>query len=624
MSYNFNAVNINFTNKKFTNLSEADQKYIIQYIVNILSVIDSFHDFGGKPALKVEKKFKSTEGKIGIEKEKIDKENEIIKKENEIITEENIIIKINKENIEKYLTLYCNKMLEINDTIYSKLSSEAKKIIDDFKNIKVLKTKKVSSSFIATDGYLYNSPPDKSITFSRVNEDDFRQEFKQNFIIFIKENFVRDTGSNFEQSIEQINKKIIENFKILLPNPDLTVINDDDIIRCRNILYLLIQNNTDNNLKTILLNELKIENTKHSSWNINRDKINDLKNNNLTYPSSYLLDMTGEVKDKVKDNWKTEKWNFNWLFFNSQYLDPNKIRLSYKSISTSTTPTISKKFTKKENYKYGVKLIKDTIILGDPNDPDNKHTFQANNTAFGDKPMDKPIIEASIGAEIIQCDRDNEIDTIINNIIDIINNGTVSENKVFANLGFKRCGDWLQITQIKNMSKNGYFVLKTGDFWCDLAAVFVGCPTILDDNLYNITYQPIRSNDYSTYTRDRDQIQIYKSIELKNSEDKWSGLELYEGDECKDKDPKNICNEVEKPIKYNLPKGYLSVLINKYLKYKSKYLKQKEPNNINKINSIIKSKRIELYNNINNMNYDNIKQKYLKYKTKYLDIKTIK
>ena len=63
-----------------------------------------------------------------------------------------------------------------------------------------------------------------------------------------------------------------------------------------------------------------------------------------------------------------------------------------------------------------------------------------------------------------------------------------------------------------------------------------------------------------------------------------------------------------------IPPDIIPYIINKYLKYKMKYLKKKNP--YLEINQNIENERKKLMND-KTVNYDSLYQKYIKYKNKY-------
>ena len=553
LSLNFNEKNINFNNLNFINSKFKDD--IILYIINTLSILDSFHDFAGKR-----------------------------------ITETSY-----KNKIAELLGVYCKEIIRINKEIYNRIQTDiqSKNILDNFNKIEFgNKGIQLINFTELKKGYLTDQ---NDITYSNVNDPPKKKDFYPKFIDFIKKNLIEpDVKSklSFETSIKSKNEEITKNFKILFPNNDKfwnDLTNLKKIIKCRNILYLLINNITNNDYKTILLNELNIPSNQHENpeWIIDKNKIESLKVINTTYPTSYILDESNE-DDLSKEFWNKENyWNFSWYFSNKDIIDPNVSQLSPNSLVTGSTETIAKKFIIPNENRYTTKMKQTEIKLGN-----NNHIFKANETAFENTRIQEPYLNATIEGEVFSISK-NEVVQIAEELNKLDESNI---KQICALFGFKRFGDWFQIAQTKHTYKEGYFILKTGDFWCNIAAIFTGCPCILNGNLYNINYNPTRLD-----------IELFKitDVDLLNLEKVDDNKEL----------------QVKKPQSYTLPKGNLTVLINKYLKYKFKYLKQKKQIDINNINNIIKSTKIELYNNINNINYENIKQKYLKYKTKYLLLK---
>jgi hypothetical protein len=204
-------------------------------------------------------------------------------------------------------------------------------------------------------------------------------------------------------------------------------------------------------------------------------------------------------------------------------------------------------------------------------------------------------------------------------------------------LGYKRFGDWNQISQIKKYYKNGYFILRSDDWWCCVTAIFVGCPIIMDhtDIIGDIISDD--NKDDEDVLDDSNNEDSYDEYDINNKtyifncnlmpdivsiEDNiklFSSTSQKKIDQIKSLPSKLIPvrNIFKDAGTYNIDPKEFSFLLNKYLKYKMKYLKQKGIH-INKIKEIINIEKEHLNNNIN---YEVIKNKYLKYKNKYLQSK---
>ena len=160
--------------------------------------------------------------------------------------------------------------------------------------------------------------------------------------------------------------------------------------------------------------------------------------------------------------------------------------------------------------------------------------------------------------------------------------------------GFKRRADHHQAEQVKEY--NPFILILTLDWWNAMYSIFKGSPIIFKgskDNdlyIYNNNYFlknfPIDSYEYRIFD---DMVASPNPFDIKISSTQTKELNL----------------------------GIFSIF-KKYLKYKFKYLKQKGQKNLK---NIIESNKKELYKNINNTSYEEIKHKYLKYKNKYLQSK---
>jgi hypothetical protein len=307
---------------------------------------------------------------------------------------------------------------------------------------------------------------------------------------------------------------------------------------------------------------------------------------------------------------KSETMLYNWLFFNKDNIDQGSgITASSFTTKDNSNTVIGRKIwqpglTEKEKKKriYGTKMIEDIEIrLGNYN-----HIFKGSHDIFGDIKVETnnntiSKINSTIDGIPINFNEENEISNILNKL-EKSNIPDTDINNIIAHFGFKRFGDWFQSALIKKMYNDGYFTLETDDFWNKILAIFIGCTVIY------------------TYTNDKKDVireEIY-NCNIKPERPLLNNIYKLEDSNLRPIDINLDLDIYTDTYTYQLPKGYLSVLINKYLKYKLKYLKQKKQLNINKINNIIKYKKIELYNNIDNINYQYIKQKYLKYKNKYL------
>jgi hypothetical protein len=166
--------------------------------------------------------------------------------------------------------------------------------------------------------------------------------------------------------------------------------------------------------------------------------------------------------------------------------------------------------------------------------------------------------------------------------------------------GAKRAGDWIQCIQA---SRNN-LLLETQDFYCQVFALAVGAPIILDfegsQKIYNANIRPainLLTENWEQFSKNDSDLIISRELPVDNVV-----LPFY----SQSKDLNNS------QIFYgNVPTQLFTSIIKKYLKYKNKYLKYK---NGATHNPITKEPKLDL------LNYEQIKTKYLKYKKKYLKI----
>ena len=163
------------------------------------------------------------------------------------------------------------------------------------------------------------------------------------------------------------------------------------------------------------------------------------------------------------------------------------------------------------------------------------------------------------------------------------------DNKlVCACIGIKRVGDWLQAS----LCKRDNFLLLSMDFWCIMFALLIGTPILIDEYIYNNSY--IHN----------------KSLET---------LKIINGNITSAESPVLISPFIQDDISY---KGIqinfqnIDYFINKYLKYKYKYLIKKNIELTKNFTKQLIMKKSYILNT--DMNYNKIQKKYFKYKCKYI------
>ncbi len=170
-----------------------------------------------------------------------------------------------------------------------------------------------------------------------------------------------------------------------------------------------------------------------------------------------------------------------------------------------------------------------------------------------------PIIIKSLSSNLTEIDKE-KLSTII--IIDADFNNSIDKLKTYKNadeiivtllFGAKRFGDWSQM----NISKTNYFYLQTDDLLCKLYGILIGAPVLWIDNNYNIisyNYDKVKNNNINF---DFDTIQ-----------NKIIHRRLYENMGT------IFGNKKKLTIKNKLTPNE-RIYYEKYIKYKTKYLKLK-------------------------------------------------
>jgi hypothetical protein len=183
--------------------------------------------------------------------------------------------------------------------------------------------------------------------------------------------------------------------------------------------------------------------------------------------------------------------------------------------------------------------------------------------------------------------------------------------KIGINYMEKVMADSHQAAEIKK--HNAIISLFTLDFWCAMLAIFIGCCIIyyssLNENkdiqnmgicIFNNAYalegfNPSKLVDLLKYYNNGTGTGTTTLISMN-----FDHLQINDTQEIALQDPLSI--------------------FKKYLKYKFKYLKKKGNSN-SSLKNMIELNKKKLYENINNISYEEIKHKYLKYKNKYLQSK---
>ena len=171
----------------------------------------------------------------------------------------------------------------------------------------------------------------------------------------------------------------------------------------------------------------------------------------------------------------------------------------------------------------------------------------------------------------------------------------------------------------ETINKNSKYnlLLSTSDYWAEKYAILIRCPIISKyTNWYGGNHLDTELSVLfcQTMTPDINNNPLRKQILEYN-------------------DINKTFSELKKELQFNVNKFYnrgsidfisrdfvtippeiIPYIINKYLKYKMKYLKKKNP--YLEINQNIENERKKLMND-KTVNYDSLYQKYIKYKNKY-------
>ena len=504
--------------------------------------------------------------------------------------------------------------------LYNKLSNKySKQVLDEFLNKDINDIKIID--------YLKQN-------LSSINSEPFKKIFCNFFIEYIK----KYIGINCK-SIEEININIINytNFLLtLLKKFDKNIIINDvysNKIKYRNLTYsliyiLLYNNSSDDNFllyQLLLLFYKYFIVTKETTdkllayFKIICDKlIIDFKTNfNIsileTYPSSFLFDQGTRNSTIIK---KKKNIFEKFTIFNKSVLDASSTREDYLDNIIRESSDIKKSEVKNLGFQIPVSntIINELYTTNDNNKELFIHKWYIieNNGIIHYSRIKEVDSKSSIEVEniILPNELTNSI-TTIDSLIDkeiksifpkldkikmntkkyddyIIKTAPIANN-IIKLFGYKRCGDWFQ----SEIAKYYKLPIITEDFYSTMYALINNVPIIFSDGedynekcemyLYNFNIKPNIFIDYTTrdlYYRDIDKkINKYKNKQI-----------YYDG------------TDISTII--------LKFIMNKYLKYKYKYLKK---NN--------KTINYNILNSVYNKNYSQIYIKYTKYKRKYIKLK---
>jgi hypothetical protein len=409
-----------------------------------------------------------------------------------------------------------------------------------------------------------------------------------------------------------------------------------------------------------------LDNLKH---NIHRayvkayDNIDSLINefDNITYPSSYIF-------DQGKNFPKYQNRLYNWLLFDKKNIDQgpgltesssvnfNKIHktimwdLNVSSgsragcypdyiVGSLLDKNISYSIYTKENYiiyEYNWLLNEDNKILCKKTNLKTKVVIEKLQSEYTDYTEDRKRgrndsdDDTDRTKKTRRCnkyyiisggddDKDDEANAI-NKIVKLI---TSNPESIIELTGFKRFGDWYQCLY----SQKYNLLFSSEDFWANMFAIFIKAPIIIGyedaisglytDYLFNIIKTPEdpsfkTSTDSKIYIKPNVKTRCKKAKEIKDNLSLSDPKFMFSYDTHM-KNGKVIVSTK----KVQISKSTIPFIINKYLKYKLKYIKKKSPHL--EFTKAIENERKKLMND-KNVNYNSLYQKYIKYKNKYIKL----
>ena len=330
-------------------------------------------------------------------------------------------------------------------------------------------------------------------------------------------------------SLTEIHALIIKNFNILFNVNGInnikvnlnTLISDNQKILLRQLLYFLIKTKDEQILDFIL----KYCNLDIYTDNVNKKiklaVLNNLISNkfdNKTYPITYFDDMSGGLNIKYNRyhilNLDKNNVDSSYVISKDTYIDKFDFGTLTKNTITDTDKYIGFKLTPIDKHYFldVVYYIEDKHIICNYNGI--KFIINKNNAGRSDETGIYQVTTIIVDI-FIKCYHKlvllhkKEINLLLKKEIELNKNSLESviditnlHNQlytiyikyktidmcigciVFLLFGFKRFGDWIQV----ELSSKLYLTLQTKDYYCQLYGIFVGAPTIIDEDIYN--YNP--------------------------------------------------------------------------------------------------------------------------------------
>ena len=508
---------------------------------------------------------------------------------------------------------------------YIETLSNQQNLINKFKSIPI----NITQHKTETIGQLLTDIKNNEFTPNNVNEKWFKTIFSDqpnspfSFCIdYLKNNRMID-----EYTVDYINSYIINEGEILLKalHADVHSINKKKILKYRNLIYYIVNNiityypitrdqdRKDRLIKQLLELFIHIFNLSPAYYNIVEicTYFKEYKIYNLTYPSSYIYD-AGKIDF-------SNPTMYRWLLNNHNDVDPgnhlsqlttkdlDKIHdvIYFDTSDRKSDPIISSNIDLDINYSLILTINNEnhyyTWGIKKDSDDQTKINFMCKSNKLN--PTDEKDTNANINVVYKGSNSITDITELITNRL-----GNAYSDPILT--GYKRLGDWYQALYASKYN----LLLSTNDYWAEKYAILVGCPII--SKYYNF---------YNGNNLDTELSVIYLQEKHLRPTDPTISSNIHnsngDGEQLSFNVHKYYMNEnlhiVNGTTPISLPLGIIPYIINKYLKYKLKYLKKKNPTL--KINQEIENQRIKLMND-KTVNYDSLYQKYIKYKNKYIKL----
>lgn len=499
--------------------------------------------------------------------------------------------------------------------------------IKKFKDIPI----NITQNTTRTIGQLLTYIKNNDFTLNSVNEKWFKTIFsdQRNSPFSFCIDYLKSNDMIHEYPVDLINSCIINDCEILLKAlnvVNIQLINKKKILKYRNLIYYIVKNiNTyytstlpneplEKLIKQLLELFIHIFNLLPNYYDI-YNIFTCFSNNiiyNVTYPSSYIYD-AGNIDF-------SNPTMYRWLLNNHNDVDPGNhlTHITTKNLDKihdviyfdtthtdrKSDPIISSNIDLDINYSLILTINNENHYYTWGIKKDSDDQTKINFMFISDKLDPKDEKDANNNHINVVYKGSNSITDITREII-YNRLGHTYNDPILT--GYKRLGDWYQALYASKYN----LLLSTNDYWAEKYAILVGCPII--SKYYNF---------YNGDHLDTELSVIYLQEKHLRPTDPTISSNIHnsngDGEQLSFNVHKYYMNEnlyiVDGTTPISLPLGIIPYIINKYLKYKLKYFKKKNPTL--KINQEIENQRIKLMND-KTVNYDSLYQKYIKYKNKY-------